>query len=420
MIVAQGKNETARRIGRRQAIALTVLVMFALPVLLVILFFAVNIALLAQAKATLRNNADADALAAVQCLVDDSWLTGLPSSRLSLIALARSQAQFYAGVNKVLGQPLELQAPAAATANPADGDIVFAFLDQPRSHALVVADLDGTYNGNSFLSMVNTVRINARRQSSRGTALGLFGGGLTGINAVDSSTPATATLDRDIVGFQQVGDQPIPLVPIALLTRSSAPAKGMPSSWENELAHGVDNWALDPATGLFATGSDYLPEVMMELTTDETVASAALLFPGAGVSGPSTFTGQLAAGVSAGDLQGMGGTFVLSEVDNRLSMAASRGAATSYADLASQVNQIQGQKRIWPLYESFDPVGGQAVLAGFVAARLVQASATTTGLILVLQPCMLSTRTAITSAARRGVGGVDIVNPYICKVRLVE
>ena len=37
-----------------------------------------------------------------------------------------------------------------------------------------------------------------------------------------------------------------------------------------------------------------------------------------------------------------------------------------------------------------------------------------------LQPTMISTATAVTDASRRGVGGITLVNPYICKVRLVE
>jgi hypothetical protein len=91
-----------------------------------------------------------------------------------------------------------------------------------------------------------------------------------------------------------------------------------------------------------------------------------------------------------------------------------------FAVLASQLNQIHGQKRIWPLYEAFDGNNGRAVIAGFVAARVVLASATATGMTLILQPCMLSTRTALTNTSQRGVGGVTITNPYICKVRLVE
>jgi hypothetical protein len=424
MIVDQGKTEYARRIGRRQATAVTLLVLLALPVLLAILFLAVNVALLAEARATLQNNADADALAAVQCLVDDTWLTGIPARQLNLIGVARSEAQFYANTNKVLGQPLALELPPTATANPADGDIVFAFLDQPGSRVLVVADLNGTYNGSPFLPTINTVRVNASRLRARGTAVGLWGAGFTGSSSADLATRATATLDRDVVGFQPIGDQPLPLMPIALLTRFAAPGKGMASSWENQLQLGLDAWRVDPANSLFSAGSDGLPEATMVLDSDETLASAALLLLGisdiAGTSGQGVFGGQVASGVSANDLQGMGGTFALSGIDNRLTVAASRGAMSFYSALASQLNQIQGQKRIWPLYESFDPGSGQAVIAGFVAARVVQASPSATGLAVVLQPCMLSTRTVLTNAAQRGVGGVNIINPYICKVRLVE
>jgi hypothetical protein len=33
---------------------------------------------------------------------------------------------------------------------------------------------------------------------------------------------------------------------------------------------------------------------------------------------------------------------------------------------------------------------------------------------------MIAAATAVTDANQRGVGGVAVLNPYICKVRLVE
>ena len=426
MIVLQGVNERVARIGRRQGAALTVLLLFTLPVLLAILCVAVNAAYLAEARTTLQNTADAAALAAVQSLVDDSWLIGDPVRQLNLIGAARSQAQYYAAHNPVLGQPLTLQLPATATANPVDGDIIFAFLDKPRSpvlaeRVLLVGDLDSSSGSGPFLPTVNTVRVNARRLQERGTAVGLWGGNFTGFGSVDMVTPATATLDRDVVGFKPVGGEPVPLAPVALLTRATP---GVPSSWEMQLQTGQDNWAFHPAGGGWSAGSDFLPEATMAVNADETQASAALLLLGipdlVGLSGQSTFAGQVMAGVSANDLQGMGGAFTLSASSNRLSVAATRGGPSFYSVLASSLNQIKGQKRIWPLYESFDAVSGQAVVSGFVAARLVEANATVDGVTLILQPCMLSTRTALSSAAQRGVGGVNITNPYICKVRLVE
>lgn len=423
----QGPNKPARRPARRAGTVVTVFFLFALPVLIVVMMLALNAALLAEARAELQRNADADALAALGALVeDDCWLTGHHHHHHARIAHARYTAQFYAGLNKVLRQPVVLEVPAIATANPPDGDIVFAHLDKPRSHdpaerVLIVADLDGTYRGHPFLPLVNTVRINARRTQARGTAIGLFGGNFSGIGSADLEARATATLDRDVVGFRPIGDQLVPLAPIALLTSQLG---GAPCSWEQELAKGIDVCRFDAGAGAFRGGDDGLPEATMIVSFDETQASAALVLLGIpNVVGPQhqgRFTDHVAKGLADLDLQELGGVFALERGDNRLAVRCSRGDATFYHALAAQLNLIQGQKRIWPLYEICDAGAGQAVIVGFVAARVVQATASANGVALTLQPCLLLTCTAITDTSRRGVGGVDICNPYIAKLRLID
>jgi len=426
MIVVHGKNESTRGRERRRGTALTLLFLLALPLLLATFFLAVNLATLAQARATMQNSTDAAALAAVQSLVDDSWLTCIPALQMDRIAVARNQAQFYAAANKVLGQPLTLQVPPQANSNPPDGDIIFAFLDQPRSpvpqdRILYVGDFDSTFNGNPFLPQVNTVRIDARRTQDRGNPLLLWGQSFTGYGAVDLVTQATATLDRDVVGFHPFSDQPVPMMPIALFTCQNS---AMPSSWDNQLQLGNDNWQFDQTTGLFMPGSDNLPEVTMILSNDEAQASAVLLLLGIAdlqsSASQNTFGGQIAIGLTDNDLQGMGGNFALGDTTNLLTVNATQGDLGFYGNLANQLNQIQGQKRIWPLYQGFDDTTGQAVIAGFVAARVVQAGVTSNGVTLVLQPSMISTRTALTNAAQRCIGGINISNPYICKVRMIE
>ncbi len=410
----------------RRATALTLFFVCACPVLVGALVLAINAAYLAEGKAALHNTADAACLAALQSLADDSWLTGDATLQMNRIATARTQAQFYATANKVLGKPLPLLMPAKPFSNPADGDVVFGILDQPRnpnpaSRILVVGDLDSTHNGSPFLGQVNTVRLNARRLKARGNPVGLLAANFTFIGSTDLTVQATATMDRDVVGFQPIGDQPLALAPVALLTRGAA---GTPSSWENQLLLGQDNWSFDASSGTFAVGSDELAEATLVVQTDETQASAALLLIGiadlATAGNQATFDRQLGSGITVADLNDLGGVFALASADNRLTVGATRGDASIYSDLAAQLNGIAGQKRIWPLYESFDTTGGQAVVAGFVAARLVRAVPTGNGVALTLQPCMLSTRSAVTSVAQRGVGGVNITNPYICKVRLVE
>src|SRR5437763_542498 len=110
---------------------------------------------------------------------------------MALARLARNQARYYAAQNKVYGTRLDLQLPLSDTANPADADVVRAYLDKPRSsdpqeRVLIVRDLDGSYDGAPFLPLVNTVRINARRLKSRGTAIPLFGGLFTGHVSADA------------------------------------------------------------------------------------------------------------------------------------------------------------------------------------------------------------------------------------------
>ena len=426
MIFSRCLKNARKPQGKRLGASLTVFFLFALPIFLVVLLLALNAAIRAEGRATLQNSADAAALAAVQSLVDDCWLTGNANAQLARIQIAQNQARLYAFDNKVLGLGVDLHLPATLTANPADGDIVFAFLDEPRdpfpeNRVLVVRDLDGSCNDSPFVPQINTVRINARRLQARGNPVGLLGGNFTGYGSTDMAALATATLDRDVIGFEPVGDQPIPLAPIALLSRGGV---GPASSWQNELQKGNDNWFFDPSSNLCSAGGDSLPEALMVLSTDETQASAALLLLGvADCSGPAnqaTFSGQIANGITAADLTGLGGMLRLDSATNTLALPATRGDSSFFAELAEQLNQIQGQKRIWPLYVGFDPISGDAIIAGFVAARVVQAGATANGINLLLQPCMLSTRTALTDAGQRWVGGINITNPYICKVRLGE
>jgi hypothetical protein len=39
---------------------------------------------------------------------------------------------------------------------------------------------------------------------------------------------------------------------------------------------------------------------------------------------------------------------------------------------------------------------------------------------LVLQPCLLTTATAVTDHTRRDRGPRTLFNPYVCKVRLID
>ena len=66
--------------------------------------------------------------------------------------------------------------------------------------------------------------------------------------------------------------------------------------------------------------------------------------------------------------------------------------------------------------------GDNLYVVGFVAARIMAVKDGQGGadLTLVLQPCMMTTATAVTEHTRRDFGPRTLFNPYIARVRLVE
>src|SRR5262249_27554689 len=138
--------------------------------------------------------------------------------------------------------------------NLPDGDVLFGTLDNPRSTLFVPAERV-TDPENPYLALVNAVRIAARRTRDRGNPAGLYVGQALGLPAADLVTVATARLDRDVVGLRPALNQPLPLVPIALL---SDPSGADPRSWESQVAagHGPDDYRFDRATRTFVADAN--------------------------------------------------------------------------------------------------------------------------------------------------------------------
>ncbi len=392
--------------------------------LLGIIALAINYTRLWTIRVEMQSAADAAALAGADTLVGDDLLRGDPSALPALIQAASAQAIKYAASNLVQGQPFVL---LPNPNNLASGDVVFGTLDQPRGSTFVVATgvNDPT---NSALAMINTVQINAWLTRARGNAPSLFLGGLLGLTSVDIHAASAAMLDRDVIGFRPLGQQPLKLAPLAIFSDPS----GMDSkSWQYQIEekNAPDNYRYDAGSHMFVLGppGDGLPEMPIVMATDpsqEGIANVGLLY--LGFSDASEIGQQLVMGVTPDQLVSFGSQLVLEPSDNRLRVPGSDiGPAAGSTDLTSIQNGLEqlqqsGEPRVWPLYCGLDG-SGQPILCGFVAARVVTVNAPAGGTFTFsLQPTMISTATAVTDASRRGIGGIAIVNPYICKVRLVE
>jgi hypothetical protein len=149
-----------------------------------------------------------------------------------------------------------------------------------------------------------------------------------------------------------------------------------------------------------------------------------------GTDGPEALAVQLVKGVTREHLQAFGGELVLGP-NNRLVVPGTPhlpgigDLAASHLLAALQELAREATPRVWPLYQEIDGSSAMPVLTGFVAARVMevrngQDGEEGTGVSFVVQPCMMSVPAAVTDASRRGIGGVPVINRYICKVRLVE
>jgi hypothetical protein len=421
-----------RRATRRGGVSLYFLL--ALPVLCLTVALAVYATQLGRVSTDLQKAGDAAALAAVQTLVDDRTLIDDPQARWDLLAEARREAVRYAAENEVYGRSLELYANPG---NEADGDVVFGVVPSARSRQFLSVDL--REGGREWLSGINAVRITARQTGERGNAPLLNDGPLLSRTANDVSRPATAMLDRAVIGLRPVDAKPIPLAPVALL---SDPSGETGESWEYqvELRGGPDGWHYDRQLRRCepAFEGDGIHEMVVRLRVprqDDTDASAAEETPGPGRANAcllqigardfSALCGQMLTGVVREHLAEYGGKFALG-VDNTLVVRGSplgpRPDSAEHALLVKSLQQLQllGEPRIWPLFSRFDEGTDLPVVTGFVAARVAEVHSGGGDVLFVLQPCVLSLPGVLTESSRRSEGPPPPMNRYLCKVRLVE
>ena len=406
--------------------AATIWLLFALSALLAAFAVAINETRLWCLRTALQNAADASALAATATLVDDDLLRGNPAYLPALLQRSTAAGQQFAQLNVVQGQPLVLQPNPT---NFADGDLVFCTLDSPQTRQFIAAQ-NISSTSNTALTQVNSVRIAAQLTAARGNAPQLLLGSILARRSMDVIAASAAMLDRDVIGFRPWDQQPLPLAPLALL---SDPTGSNPLSWQYqvELKKGKDQYRFDRANQVFvadpAGDGLYEMSVVLALEASQTSqANVSILFLGGGdIAGA---VNQLATGITSNDLSSLGGGLVLRSSDNRLPVAGTTigpaDSSSTATQLYQQLNQLRQSAKplIWPLYCGQDSGSGNPILCGFVAARVVQVTPISSGqpLQFILQPTMISNSSALTSAAQRGIGGIAITNPYVCKVRLVE
>jgi Flp pilus assembly protein TadG len=428
------------KLGKRRG-GVSVFLLLALGVFLAALALSVDVSHLWQTRVEANNAADAAALAAAAALVDDDLLTGRPDVMDELINRARQIAVAFGRSNPVQGTPLLLD---PNNDNAADGDIVFGYYAPVDGQGFQRAE-------DAASPYVNAVRITAQRTRARGNPAGMYFGRFFNLSQADVVVSATAIIDREVYGFRPTDRAPLPLMPIAI---RSDPKGLEPSSSESQVLTQLgqpqslqDRWLFDRQNKRFlsvpgeAPQGDGIPEMELKLPlagqiTGLEKANGSLLQ--IGDADWSVLCRQIDNGIAARDLTELGGQFALDH-DGRLLLAGGSllpspdSAALTELLQALQTLRQSGEPRIWPLFTQIlhaDPEGrGVVQIQGFVAARLVRVQLTADAhgqlhglfLSMILQPCEMATSTALTDATGRYVQpDVNLHNPYICKVRLVQ
>jgi len=425
----------------------TLALLLALPVMLLAMAMAFYAAELVETRTLLRNATDAAALAGVQTFVHDDLLRGDPAIMTTLLPRAIQNAQQYASLNLVFGQGLYLD---PTITNDQNADIVFGTLAYPRSTTFILPDLSNLtqpgQQANAEWLTINTVRVTGLRNEQRPDGpVFLHNGPLLSQMPNNAIAVSTATLDRFVIGFRPMGRQPMPLVPLALFSHRPGHLK---HCWEYnvEKRRGRDRHKVRRNGPFYQilNGPDRLHEMDVFLGSGQEMGEimkgsrndlnmqlkqgkfncCMLQF---GSSRLQDLAWQIVNGVGRMHLRQFGGQLVLGP-GNQLEVNGTPWgpSANSFEGemLQNALQQLQsfGTPLLWPCFSSFDKDTNNPVLCGFVAARVVKVyqSGKGGGVRFAVQPCMMSTATAVTNPTRVGIGIAKLPNPYICKVRLVE
>lgn len=385
--------------------AVTVGVLLLLPVLFLVVVLAIYATELVRVRSAMQVNADAAALAGAAALIDDARLLGDSFAMPILLQKARDAAAASARENIVGGKGIDLRPPGADD-KEGEADLEFGRRASPADPFVPVRAAHGA----SAVATINAIQVTSRRTAKHGDPMMLLRGPFLSRVPTDIDARATALIERDIIGIRPQPGIRAPLVPIALLSDPDGDDK---RSWEYNTAKGQDEWAVS-RKGPRPTpvgGSDGLREMTAVIGGKQANAVLLALSPGS----EDALARQLREGVSGQELEGHGGELVPDDKEG-LAVPLHPGAVGEGFAEALLAAKGQGDARIFPLYRKSGD--GSAVLSGFVAARIMEARQEEDGpLVLVLQPAMRSTPSAVTGSSR---GRKASASPYIARVRLAD
>jgi len=356
-----------------------------------------ELGLLNEAQVQLQGAADAAALAGAVELMDNDILRPLnPADQADDIQDACREAADYVRRNVAVGVPLAIEA-GRLSRSP---NLVLAggTLRQATHDRRFIPD-DGSGR------RVDTLQVCVQRSAEHDNPVTLWFSSLLGLAQANSRAAAEATLEQRILGFRPTRQCHIPMLPLA------APATGSSEAWISQafavpVSGRNDRFHVDPHTGETVAGHDGIPEIELRPAHGNVVTLR--------IGTPwqtSRAVGQMVAGLSAEDVAPHGGQLTLGSPTAPLRLSATSGIEAS---VASAARGILGQRRIWPLFGA-PAADGHVDIIGFAAGSIVDLRRDAGQWVLLVQPCLLVTTTALTATT-----DLAPYNPWIAKLALTR
>lgn len=260
--------------------------------------------------------------------------------------------------------------------------------------------------------LLNSMAVRGMRRRSNGQAVILWFGSLFGVGDAEPAAAARASMDQRIRGFRPLQCVNVPMVPLLVASTNKWPSAA-PGSAQRR-GGGPDVYSVDLRTGAVASGPDGIGEITLQIPLADGGAPPQaggcwLSLPG-GTTDFDALRRQVTDGLTASDLAGTGGEFVLDEDGVLPVLAASTPDSAQAAALHDALLSIRGQRRIWP-------VGNIAGLpscqvTGFVAGCVVDCRLDGGQLTLVVEACTFQTCTGVlrSGTARNAWIGKLILN----------
>jgi hypothetical protein len=235
---------------------------------------------------------------------------------------------------------------------------------------------------------------------------------------------AEASIDNRVVGVRPIDGAAVPLIPLAILETDPLGIRTDTWAIQIEQRAGADVWTFDEDTNAIRPGPDGISEIVLRSArsgadAQEQVQANVRCVDIGNRLGERAVTLQMLNGVTAIDLAAWGGALRFDQGRVALDSASTIGGGPQIALL-----QSIGQPRIWLLYASTGEDSADAIVTAtrLVAGRVMAVSTGSEGEAeIVLQPCVLTTRTAELADSSFSPDEAELVaNPYIYKLHLTQ